>query len=212
MTILVTGASGHLGRLIIQQLLERGVDAADIVAGARTPAAVADLGVRAVAFDYDAPETLRAGLVGVDRLVLVSASVPGARVAQHRNVIDAAVEAGVSAIAYTSIYGGDSALPLAAEHVQTEALLAASGLPTVLLRNNWYIENYARDVATAAESGRITAAVGDAKVAGAARVDFAAAAAVAITDDAYLGRTLELAGDLPFVRRPRGRRIRDPRS
>jgi NAD(P)H dehydrogenase (quinone) len=198
MTILVTGASGHLGRLIIQQLLAHGVDAAEIVAGARTPAAVADLGVRAVAFDYDDPDTLRAGLAGVDRLVLVSGSVPGGRVAQHRNVIDAAVQAGVSALAYTSIYGGDSALPLAPEHVATEALIAASGIPHVLLRNNWYIENYVRDVAGAAETGTIAAAVGDARVAGAARVDFAEAAAVAITDDAYLGRTLELAGDAPF--------------
>lgn len=202
MTILVTGASGHLGRLVVDRLLARGVAAADIVAGARTPDKAADLaerGVRVVAFDYDAPETLAAALAGVDRVVLVSASEPGKRTPQHRAVIDAAVAAGVSAFVYTSLFHADtSVLPLAQEHRETEEILAASGLPAVVLRNNWYIENYAGDVARAADTGVIAAAVGDARVAGAARIDFAEAAAVVVTDDAYLGRTLELAGDIPF--------------
>lgn len=203
MTILVTAASGHLGRLVVTSLLERGVAASDIVAGARTPEKIADLaekGVRTAVVDYDAPETLAAAFAGVDRLVLVSGSEVGKRAAQHQAAIDAAVAAAVTAIAYTSLYRAtESALPLAAEHIATEQALAASGVAHVLLRNNWYIENYAGDVARAADSGTIAAATGEARVAGAARADYAAAAAAAILDDAYLGRVLELAGDTAFT-------------
>ncbi|MEV7692918.1 NAD(P)H-binding protein [Microbacterium sp. NPDC089189] len=202
MTILVSAASGQLGRLIVDSLLARGVSASDIVAGVRTPAKATDLaerGVRVVAFDYDAPATLEAGLVGIDRLVLVSGSEVGKRTEQHKAVIDAAAAAGVTGIAYTSVYGAtESTLPLAPEHVATEQALAASGVPFVLLRNNWYIENYAGDVARAAETGVIAAAVGDGRVAGASRLDYAEAAAAAILDDARLGQVLELAGDESF--------------
>lgn len=202
MTILVTAANGQLGRLIVDSLLARGTAASDIVAGVRSPekaAGLAELGVRVVAFDYDAPATLEAGLAGVDRLVLVSGSEVGKRTAQHQAVISAAAAAGVKAIAYTSIYRAtESILPLAPEHVATEEALAASGVPFVLLRNNWYIENYAGDVARAAETGVIAAAVGDGRVAGASRVDFADAAAAAILDDSLLGQVLELAGDEAF--------------
>lgn len=202
MTILVTAANGQLGRLIVNSLLARGTAASDIVAGVRSPekaAGLAELGVRVVAFDYDAPATLEAGLAGVDRLVLVSGSEVGKRTAQHQAVISAAAAAGVKAIAYTSIYRAtESILPLAPEHVATEEALAASGVPFVLLRNNWYIENYAGDVARAAETGVIAAAVGDGRVTGASRVDFADAAAAAILDDSLLGQVLELAGDEAF--------------
>lgn len=202
MTILVTAASGHLGRLIIRALIARGTAPAQIVAGARTPgkaADLADLGVRVVPFDYDQPETLAAGLQGVERLVLVSGPEIGNRAAQHQNVIDAAKNAGVSAIAYTSVYQAmTSPLPLAAEHAATEHALAEAGIPHVLLRNGWYIENYEPEIERARRSGVIAAAAGDGRVAAAARVDYAEAAAIAITDDTYLGRTLELVGDHAF--------------
>ncbi|QCQ17442.1 NmrA family NAD(P)-binding protein [Microbacterium sp. RG1] len=202
MTVLVTAASGHLGRLIVESLLARGVAASDVVAGSRSLDKVADLaerGVRTAVVDYDAPETLDAAFAGIDRVVLVSGSEVGKRLAQHQAVIDAAVAAKVGGLVYTSLYHATtSPLPLAAEHVATEEALAASGLPHTILRNNWYIENYAQDVARAAESGVIAAAVADGKVAAAARADFAEAAAVVATDDAYLGRVLELAGDVAF--------------
>ncbi|WDG18081.1 NmrA family NAD(P)-binding protein [Microbacterium sp. Clip185] len=202
MTILVTAASGHLGRLIVESLLERGVAASDVVAGSRSldkVAELADRGVRTAVVDYDAPETLDAAFAGVDRVVLVSGSEVGKRLAQHQAVIDAAVAAKVGGLVYTSLYHATtSPLPLAAEHVATEEALAASGLRHTILRNNWYIENYAQDVARAAESGVIAAAVADGKVAAAARADYAEAAAVVATDDAYLGRVLELAGDVAF--------------
>lgn len=202
MTILVTAASGHLGRLIVESLLARGVAASDVVAGSRSLDKVADLaerGVRTAVVDYDAPETLDAAFAGIDRVVLVSGSEVGKRLAQHQAVIDAAAAAKVGGLVYTSLYHATtSPLPLAAEHVATEEALAASGLPHTILRNNWYIENYAQDVARAAESGVIAAAVADGKVAAATRADFAEAAAVVATDDAYLGRVLELAGDVAF--------------
>jgi NAD(P)H dehydrogenase (quinone) len=202
MTILVTAASGHLGRLIVESLLARGVAASDVVAGARNLDKLADLaerGVRTAVVDYDAPETLDAAFAGIDRVVLVSGSEVGKRLAQHQAVIDAAVAAKAGGLVYTSLYHATtSPLPLAAEHVATEEALAASGLPHTILRNNWYIENYAQDVARAAESGVIAAAVADGKVAAAARADYAEAAAVVATDDAYLGRVLELAGDVAF--------------
>ncbi|MBT2486597.1 MULTISPECIES: NmrA family NAD(P)-binding protein [unclassified Microbacterium] len=202
MTILITAASGHLGHLIIGSLIARGTAPADIVAGARTPdkvADLADLGVRVVPFDYDRPDTLVAGFQSVERVVLVSSSEFGKRAVQHQNVIDAAKNAGVNAIAYTSVYQATTnPLPLSPEHAATEQALAVSEIPHVLLRNGWYIENYAPDVERARQSGVIAAAVGDARVAAAARADYAEAAAIAITDDAYLGRTLELVGDDAF--------------
>lgn len=202
MTTLVTAASGRLGRLIVESLLARGVAAADIVAGSRSLDKIADLadrGVRTAVVDYDAPDTLAAAFAGIDRVVLVSGSEVGQRLAQHQAVIDAAVAAGVGGLVYTSLFHATtSPLPLAAEHVATEQALAASGLRYTILRNNWYIENYAADVARAAESGVIAAAVADGKVAAAARADYAEAAAVVAIDDAYLGRVLELAGDVAF--------------
>ena len=180
-TILITGASGQLGRLVVQQLLERGVAAADIVAGARQPESIADLGVRTVELDYDRPSTVAAALEGVDRVLLVSSNAIGRRAEQHQVVIDAAAAAGVELLAYTSLFQATgSPLPLAAEHIATEQAIAASGVPAVVLRNDWYTENYAADVARAAESGVIAGSAGDGRVSSASRVDYAAAAAVEI--------------------------------
>lgn len=198
MTILVTAAGGALGHLIVDALIARGTLPGDIVAGARTVSKAADLaekGVRVVPLDYGVPESIDAALEGVDSVVLVSGSEPGVRVAGHRNVIDAAVRAGVELIAYTSIAHADSIeLPLGPDHKATEEAILASGLPFVLLRNNWYIENYLGDLAQAAHTGILTSSVGDATVAAAARIDYAEAAAVVLLEEGHAGRTYELAG------------------
>lgn len=200
MTILVTGASGHLGHLVVERLLACGAAASDIVAGARTLDKVADLatqGVRVVELDYDRPETVTAALQGVDRVLLVSGDAVGKRLGQHRAVIDAA--AGVDLFVYTSLYRAtESSLPLAAEHVQTEQAIAASGLPATILRNDWYTENYVGDVARAAQTGEIAASAGDGRVASASRVDYADAAAAVLLGDGHAGRTYELAGDVAW--------------
>jgi len=148
--IAVTGATGHLGRLVIEALLERGVPSTGIVALARTPDRARDLEARGVQVrraDYTLPETLPGAVAGVDRLLLVSSSEVGQRAAQHRNVIDAAHRAGVGLVAYTSILKADrSGMQLAAEHRETEEMIRASGIPFVFLRNGWYLENYTENL------------------------------------------------------------------
>lgn len=202
-TYLVTGASGQLGRLTVQALLERGVPAADVVATARNTDAIADLaalGVDTRAADYTDPASLKEAFAGVDRALLVSSSAIGERVAQHGNVIDAARDAGVALLGYTSIANADtSQMQLAGEHLRTEELLAASGLPTVLLRNSWYLENYTAQAATALEHGAVLGAAGQGRVSAATRADFAAAAAAALVADDQAGRVYELGGDTAFT-------------
>ncbi|ASY75352.1 SDR family oxidoreductase [Pectobacterium polaris] len=200
--IAITGASGQLGRLVIAQLLEK-VPASDIVALVRDVNKVADLsakGVQVKAADYNQPEALASALQGVDKVLLISSSEVGQRAVQHRNVIDAAVKAGVKLVAYTSLLHADkSPLALAAEHQQTEALLKASGLPHVLLRNGWYTENYAASIPTALEHGVFIGSAGEGKIASATREDFAAAAVAVLTQDGQAGKVYELAGDEPYT-------------
>jgi NAD(P)H dehydrogenase (quinone) len=200
---LVTGASGHLGRLTVQALLDLGVTPSDVVATARNTDAIDDLaalGVVTRAADYTDPVSLKEAFLGVDRALLVSSSAVGERVAQHANVIEAAKEAGVELLGYTSITRADtSTMVLAGEHRQTEELLAASGLPTVLLRNSWYIENYTAQAATALEHGAVLGAAGEGRVSAATRADFAAAAAAALVADDQAGRVYELGGDTAFT-------------
>jgi NAD(P)H dehydrogenase (quinone) len=201
-TYAVTGATGHLGALAIEALLEKGVPVGDVVAVVRDRKKAAPLAARGVqvrAADYTRPETLRTALAGVDRLLLVSGNEVGKRIVQHGNVIDAAKEAGVALIAYTSITRADTtASPLAPEHKASEELLAASGLPHTLLRNNWYVENYTAQLADYLSRGAIVTAAGDGRVAGAARRDYAEAAAVVLTGEGHAGKTYELAGT-PFT-------------
>ncbi|MBO0981931.1 SDR family oxidoreductase [Microbacterium sp. SD291] len=199
MTILVTGATGQLGRLIVKSLLERGADPQSIVAGARDVAKASDLGVRTARLDYTEPATIAAALEGVDSVLLISSSEVGKRAAQHQAVIDAAVAAGVQKFVYTSApKATTSDLVLAPEHKATEELIAASGLPAVILRNNWYTENYAADLARAAETGVLAAGVGDGRVASASRKDFADAAAVVLLEDGHAGEVYELGGDVAW--------------
>ncbi|WP_035707660.1 SDR family oxidoreductase [Niveispirillum irakense] len=201
--ILVTGATGQLGRLVIQSLLKR-LAADTIIAGVRDPARAADLaalGVEVRAVDYSKPEMLAAAFAGVDRLLLISSSEVGARAAQHRNVVDAASKAGVGLLAYTSLLGGEtSPLPLKAEHVATEDYIRASGLPFVLLRNGWYLENYNGFIPSALDHGVVAGAAGEGRISAAARADYAEAAALVLTEGvAHAGQIYELAGDTAFT-------------
>lgn len=198
----ITGASGQLGRQVIEQLLES-VPGAAIVALVRDPDAVQDLqaaGVQTRQADYDRPETLAAALAGVDKLLLISSNAIGRRTAQHRAVIDAARQAGIKLIAYTSILHADSSpLPLAVEHRETEALLRASGIDHVLLRNGWYTENYLASVPAALQHGVLLGAAGEGRIASAARADYARAAAAVLTRDGQAGKIYELAGDEAYT-------------
>jgi NAD(P)H dehydrogenase (quinone) len=195
MTIAITGATGQLGRLIVASLIGR-VPASEIVALARSPEKAADLGLSVRAFDYAKPAGLASALSDVATLVLVSSDAIGQRVAQHRNVIDAARAAGVGRIVYTSLLQADtSPLDLAAEHLATEAAIAASGLPATILRNGWYTENYTGLIPGALAGGALLGSAGDGHIASAARADYAEAAAVVAHGDGHEGRTYELAGD-----------------
>ncbi|TQS40246.1 SDR family oxidoreductase [Cryptosporangium phraense] len=197
--ITVTAATGHLGRLVVADLLERGVPASDITAAVRTPEKAADLGVRVVKADYDEPDTLAEAFAGTDRLLFISASEAGARSRQHRNVVEAARAANVGLIAYTGILKSDTtSLKLAQEHQETEAAIKASGLPFVFLRNGWYLENYTGQIAQAVENGVVLGASGDGRVSAAARADFAAAAAAVLVDPVP-GSIYELGGDEAFT-------------
>lgn len=200
--IVITGASGQLGRLVIEALLKK-VPAAEIVAAVRNPEKVADLATRGVQVrlaDYDQPASLAAAFTGASKLLLISASEVGRRVPQHRAVIDAAKAAGVSLLAYTSILHADtSPLPLAAEHKETENLIRASGLPAVILRNGWYTENYVAAIPAALQYGVVLGSAGRGRIASAARADYADAAAAVLTQENQAGRIYELAGDESYT-------------
>lgn len=203
MTIVVTGATGHLGRLVIDSLLERGVPASSIRATGRDVdrlSPFADRGIETVVADFDRPETLVPAFSGADALLLVSGSEVGKRVDQHRNAIDAAREAGVGRIVYTSApHATDSDLVVAPEHAETERLLEASGMPVTILRNNWYTENYAGTVDTAEATGEIVGSAGAGRVASASRRDYAEAAAVVLTTPGHEGAVYELSGDASWT-------------
>ena len=194
----VAGASGQLGQLVLAALVAK-VGAANVVALVRNPAKLADAaaaGVSVRAFDYDAVDA--AALEGVDRLLLISANEVGKRGPQHQAVIDAAKAAGVGLMAYTSIlHAPTSTIGLAEEHRATEAALAASGVPHILLRNGRYNENCTGALAPSIEHGAIIGAAGEGRICSASRADYAAAAAALV--DGAGGDVHELAGDEAFT-------------
>jgi NAD(P)H dehydrogenase (quinone) len=200
--IAVTGATGRLGRLVVEDLLEREVPPERIAALARAPERASDLAERGVEVrqaDYDRPETLGSALRGVKKLLLVSSSEPGRRLDQHGSVVEAAKQAGVGLLLYTSILHADtSGVSLATEHLETERLIRESGVPHLVLRNGWYLENYTEDLDQVVESGTIYGAAGAGRVAAASRADYAGAAAVLLTGDHGSDRVFELCGDASF--------------
>ena len=198
MTIAVTGASGQLGRRVVEKL--KGKTAETIVALVRSPAKASGLGVALREADYAKPETLRPALAGVDALLFISASEIGQRVAQHHNVIEAAKAAGVKRIVYTSLLHADvSPINLAAEHRVTEAELKASGIPLTIMRNGWYTENHTASIGGALAAGAVIGSAGSGKFSSATRADYAEAAVAALAGQGHDGKTYELAGDEAFT-------------
>ncbi|MGA5875512.1 SDR family oxidoreductase [Streptomyces cellulosae] len=197
MSIVVTGASGKLGRHVVEQLLEK-VPAGQVTAVVRSPEKVADLaerGVRVAVADYNAPETFDGLFAAGDKVLLISGNeFDKGRVRQHSVVIDAAKAAGVALLAYTSALGSLTAA-LADDHRGTERALLDSGVPYVLLRNGWYHENYTENLAPVLEHNAVVAAAGEGRVSSASRADYAAAAVAVLTGEGHENTTYELGGD-----------------
>ncbi|MEU2667641.1 SDR family oxidoreductase [Streptomyces sp. NPDC007164] len=201
MSIVVTGATGELGRLVIEELLAT-VPASEIAAVVRDAEKAAPLAARGIELrvaDYDRPESLKDVFRAGDRVLLISGSEVGRRVPQHTAVIDAAKAAGVARLAYTGVLGGpDADFRLAAEHKVTEQLILDSGLPHTFLRNGWYTENYTANLAPVLAHGAVVANAGDGRVASATRADYAAAAAAVLTGEGHIGAVYELSGDVAW--------------
>jgi NAD(P)H dehydrogenase (quinone) len=200
--IVVTAASGQLGRLVVDELLRR-IPASDLAIVVRDPDKVADLAARGVQVrrgDYAKPDTLASALTGATKLLMISSSEMGQRAPQHRNVVDAAKKANVGLLAYTSILRAESSkMKLAAEHLETEQYIQASGLPFVFLRNGWYFENHTATLGSALAHGAILGAAASGRFASAARKDYADAAVAALLEKAPGNRIYELAGANPFT-------------
>ena len=194
-TIAVTGATGQLGRLVVDGLIET-VPTDRVVAVVRDEHKATRLHVPTRVAAYEDLDALTIAFDGVDVLVFVSANVPGIRVPLHTNVVRAAQQAGVDRVVYTSApHADDTTLIIAPEHRATEELLRGSGLTWTFLRNNWYSENFAGLLHEAAATGAVVSAAGDGRVASASRPDFAAAAVTVATSTGH-GRTVyELGGD-----------------
>ena len=203
MSIVVTGAGGHLGRLVVEELLGRGVPAEQIVATTRRVEALDDLAARGVQVrhaDFDAPETLAAAFAGAEKVLIVSGTDFGRRVAQHTAAAAAAQQAGAGLVVYTSApYADTTSMQLAAEHAGTEAAIRALGVPFTFLRNSWYFENYTPQIPAYLEHGAVFGAAGDGRISGAARADYAAAAAAVLAGEGHQGKVYELGGDQSFT-------------
>jgi NAD(P)H dehydrogenase (quinone) len=197
MSIVVTGATGHLGRHVIEQLLEK-VPADQVTAVVRSAEKGADLaakGVKLAIADYNAPESFGSLFASGDKVLLISGNeFDKGRVNQHKVVIAAAKAAGVALLAYTSAPGSLTAA-LADDHRGTEEALLASGLPYALLRNGWYHENYTENLAPVLQYGAVTQAAGEGRVSSASRADYAAAAVAVLTGEGHENQTYELGGD-----------------
>ncbi|TXS05641.1 SDR family oxidoreductase [Streptomyces sp. col6] len=198
MSIVVTGATGALGRLVVEHLLTT-VPADRVAAVVRDKEKAAGLAARGVELriaDYDRPETLAGAFRSGDRVLLISGNAVGSRIPQHTAVIDAAKAAGVAQLAYTGILGGpDADFTLADEHRATEQLILDSGLPYTFLRNGWYTENQTENLAPVLAHGAVVGSAGEGRIAYASRDDYAAAAAAVLTGEGHLNRAYELSGD-----------------
>jgi len=199
MKIGITGATGQLGKLVVAQLKEKVADE-NIVALARTPEKAKELGVEVRAFDYNNSEALSEQLKGIDKLLLISAIEIGQRARQHKNVIQAAQDAGIKWIVYTSLLHADTTtISLAGEHLETENYLKKSGIEYTILRNGWYTENYTAFIDGALASGAFIGSADSGKISSAARIDYAEAAAVVLTSENFKRKVFELAGDKAYT-------------
>ena len=199
MKIAITGATGQLGKIAVEKLKEK-TAAENLVALVRTPEKANDLGIEARVFDYSQPDTLLDSLKGIDKLFLISGNEIGQREIQHKNVIDAAKQAGVREIVYTSLlHAATSKMALAPEHLATEKYLETSGLTYTILRNGWYTENYAGSIPGSIQAGAFIGSAGDGKVSSATREDFAEAASVVLTTNGHENKIYELAGDKAYT-------------
>ena len=199
MKIGVTGATGQLGRHVVDNLKGK-VSAISLVALVRNPDKASDLGIEARTFDYSKPEGLAASLAGIDKLLLISGNVMGQRLPQHLAVIEAAKQAGVKHILYTSILHADkSPFMLGEEHLATEVAIQASGMVYTILRNGWYTENYTGSANGANGAGAFIGCAGDGKISSAARVDYAEAAAIVLAGEGHENKIYELAGDESYT-------------
>ncbi|MFE6511468.1 SDR family oxidoreductase [Nocardioides sp. NPDC057767] len=203
MTIAITGASGQLGRLVADQLLDT-VDPAEVVLLTRDPAKLADYAARGAdvrAADFDKPEELVDAFAGVERVLLISTDVVGARVEGHRNAIDAAAKAGVRHIAYTSVPEPtpDNPAGVVADHAATEEALRESGLAWTMLRNNLYADMQVDSVAQAAASGQLVTNAGDGGAAYVARADCAAVAVGVLTSEGHEGKAYDVTGPQAYT-------------
>jgi NAD(P)H dehydrogenase (quinone) len=196
MTIAITGASGHLGRLTAEALLDRATPS-DIVLVTRSPDALADLAERGAvvrAADFEDPASLPRAFEGVERLLLISASFFGVRVPQHRAAIDAAAAAGVRSVAYTGGANPSHSNPAVAmrDHRETEEALLASGLSWTFLRNGIYAESLLNGVGAVLATGKLVTNAADGRTAYVSRGDCAAAAAVVLTTDGHEGKAYDI--------------------
>ncbi len=195
--IVITGASGQLGRQVAHALAER-ISPTTVTLGARDPGKIADLaakGFRTAAVDFDRPESLAAAFAGADTALIISGDAPNdIRIRQHRTAIDAAKTAGVGRVAYTSFTHATPAslFPFAAIHADSEAYLKASGLAYTILRNNQYAENLT--LAAAKQTGLLALPGIAGRVAYISRADIAAATAAALIQPGHDGKTYELTG------------------
>lgn len=200
--IIVTGATGQLGRIVIAKLLQK-VSATEIVALVRDPAKATDLaatGVQVRAANYNEPATLDIALKGATKVLLISGNEFGQRVQQHRNVIEAAQRAQVELLAYTSVLRADtSPMVVAIEHRETEAIIKAANIPYVILRNSWYTENYTASAPSAIQHGAFISCAGEGKISSAAREDYAEAAVAVLTQPNHAGKIYELGGDEAYT-------------
>ena len=202
MSIVITGASGHLGRLVVDQLLAAGTPPEQIVATGRDLDKLADLAAKGVTVrraDFADPATLDDAFAGADALLLVSTTTVGDRFDNARTAIDAAQRVGVSRIVYTSMVNASTAkMTLAEAHRRTEDYLKQSGAAYTILRNGWYLENYTDQLPIIREYHTLMGSAGDGRVSAASRQDLAAAAVVVLTQDGHVGATYELGGT-PFT-------------
>lgn len=195
----ITGATGQLGRLVVEKLKNR-VNSSDLVALVRSPEKATDLGIEARAFDYKKPDTLAKALHGIDYLLLISSNDLENRIKQHENVINAAKVAGVKWIVYTSLLHADTtSLSLGKDHVETEKILKSTGISFTILRNGWYTENYTSNIPGAIAAGAFIGSAKEGKISSATRDDFAEAIAVVLTSVGHEGKVYELAGDVAYT-------------